>query len=238
VVVTRFGSLLRSTLCLLAAGAVALGCVVSPQPSPPEAQLSGSLIGLAPAESLVAKVIAFEGGPGAVKPPRGEVLVTNLDSADAPSRADVQPDGSFLIGVPGVVGQRFRFQVKDGDTRSQPFDLALDATGTTADAIAVQPACLTVDPPRWAALDGAGAERALTLHNDCTSAVSLAVPHLRRGLAGFTVFPASALTLAAGEKRALTVRAGDGAEVEDVLLLDVTAPAAAQRAVTLTVPDR
>lgn len=235
---TRFGSLLRSTFGLLAAGALALGCVVSPQPSPPEAQLSGSLIGLAPAESLVADVIAFEGGPGAVKPAHGVVLVTNLDSDDAPSQTDVQPDGSFLIGVPGVVGQRFRFQIKDGDTRSQPFDLGLDSTGTTADAIVAQPSCFTVDPARWAALDGAFGERALTLHNGCAGAVSIAVPHLRRGLAGFTVFPAAALTLAAGEDRALTVRAGDGAEVEDVLYLDVTAPTVAQRAVTLTVPDR
>jgi hypothetical protein len=236
--VTRFGSFLRSAFALLAAGALALGCVVSPQPSPPEAVLSGSLIGLAPAESLVAKVVAFEGKAGAVKPARGLVLVTNLDSADAPSQTDVQPDGSFLLGVPGVVGQRFRFQVKDGDTRSEPFDVQLDATGTSADALTAAAVCFTVTPSRWAALDVAGAERALTLHNGCAAQVTLAVPRLRRGLAGFTVFPASAFAIAAGDDASLTVRAGDGAEVEDVLYLDVTGPLATQRAVTLTVPDR
>jgi len=44
--------------------------------------------------------------------------------------------------------------------------------------------------------------------------------------------------IAAGGVATLTVKAGAGAESEDVLLLDVTAPAVAHRAITLTVPDR
>ncbi len=226
-------------LGLLVAG-VSAGCVVSPQPSPPvEVTLDGGLIGLRPGVELTSGVIGFEAGPGAVDPPEGVVVITNLDADDAPSMASVQKDGSFAIAVPGQPGQRFRFQAKLGSNRSTTFDIAVDASGQDFDPNAdAATACITLDPESWIALDGAGDAKSIVIRNACSGAVAIDAPHLRRGLAGFSFSPTSPIDLAAGEVATITVHAGDGPEMEDVLLLDVTAPAGARRAITLTVPDR
>lgn len=227
----------RFVLCLGFLGALAAGCGVSPQPSPPDAILDGDRIGLTPGVELVASVTGFAAEPGTVSPPRGKVLITNLDGSDAPSTTDVQPDGSFTIAVPGVAGQTYRFQVKDGDTRSQPYDLVVSSSGTTATNVELAPTCLVAKPARWAKLDGPGDALSIVLHNQCDTPVAIATPRLRRGLAGFSFSPTKPLDVAPGELATLTVHAGGAGETEDVLLLDVTAPAASRRAITLTIPD-
>jgi hypothetical protein len=217
--------------------AVAAGCVVSPQPSPPDLVLDDDRIGLHPSPALVTTVINFEAAPGAVHPAEGVVVVTNLDTTEAPSFAKVQPDGSFAIAVPGQAGQTFRFQAKSGDVRSQPADFVVGTGGEAIDKAVEGPACLALDPARWIALGGISAARSIVIHNQCSDAVSLGAPHLRRGLAGFSFTPTTPVTIAAGGVATLTVKAGAGAETEDVLLLDVTAPELSHRAITLTVPD-
>lgn len=227
----------RFVLCLGLLGALAAGCVVSPQPSPPDAILDGDRISLTPGVELVASVTGFFAEPGAVSPPKGQVLVTNLDGSDAPSVADVQPDGSFAIAVPGVSGQRYRFQVKDGDIRSQPFDLEVSSSGFTAEDLAGEATCLVLTPATWAKLDGPGDARSIVLRNKCEENVAIDAPRLRRGLAAFSFSPTKPLELGPGEMTTLTVHVGSGPESEDVLFLDVTKPDAARLAVTLTVPD-
>jgi len=216
---------------------VAAGCVVSPQPSPPDFVLDGDRIGLRPGVELVASVIGFEAGPGAVDPPEGVVVVTNLDDASAPSFAAVQADGSFAVAAPGQSGQRFRFQAKSANRRSQPFDVAVGSSGEDLSALASAAACLTLEPSLWAALDGAGDARSIVIMNQCSGPVALGAPRLRRGVAGFSFSPTGPVNLAAGAVTTITIHAGPGAEVEDVLFLDASTPTLERRAVTLTVPD-
>lgn len=230
---------LAHCLALLAVlAAAAASCVVSPQPSPPDVILDDDRIGLTPGVEGFASVIGFAAAPGTVKPAQGIVVVTNLDADDAPSVAKVQPDGSFVIAVPGVSGQTFRFQAKNGDARSQPVDIAIDSSGTKATDLSVTPSCLVLDPASWIALDGVADARSIVIQNQCTTAVAIAAPRLRRGLGGFSFSPTTPITVPAGGVATLTVHAGNGVETEDVLLLDVTAPAPTRRAITLTVPDR
>jgi hypothetical protein len=214
------------------------GCVVSPQPSPPDIVFDGDLLGLNPGVELVAAVSGFQAAPGTVSPPKGVVVVTNLDDASAPSVAEVQPDGSFAIAVPGFPGQRYRFQAKDGDARSLPFDVRLSSGGDAAARIPPEVDCLVLTPGSWLSLDGPGDVRSIVLTNQCDGAVSIAPPRLRRGLGGFSLTRRSAIQLAPGDVALITVLASTGSEPEDLLLLDVVAPVAASRAITLTVPDR
>ena len=226
-----------SRFLLWVALTTATGCVVSPQPSPPI--LEGDRIGLVQDTGISFSSVGFVAGPGTVAPARGVVIVTNLDQSDAPSIAAVAPDGSFTIAVSGVPGQRFRFQAKDGSTRSEPFDALVGASGETVAADATDPACLVVTPALWASLGGAGDTVSIALENRCTGAFTLAAPRLRRGLAGFSTAQATPIALAGSATATFTVSAGSGPEVEDVLFLDATAPASlpAIRAITLTVPD-
>lgn len=231
---TRF----LSTLCLGLLSALAASCVVSPQPSPPDVIFDGDRLGLTAAVELVSSAVGFEAQPGTVTPAEGEVLVTNLDTDDAPSTVKVRPDGSFTLAVPGIDGQTFRFQAKNGSARSEPFDVAVSLSGQGLSAAQVNPACLVLEPARWVALEGLGDARSIVLRNQCTGALSTKAPRLRRGLAGFSFSPTPPIQLGPGEQTTLTVRAGEGPEVEDVMLLDVTAPFPLRRALTLTVPDR
>ncbi|MFO0758769.1 MAG: hypothetical protein U0359_19920 [Byssovorax sp.] len=233
-------TLLRSLAPLLLglSTALAAGCVVSPQPSPPDVIFDGARLGLTPSIEALSSVVGFQAQPGTVTPAGGEVRITNLDTTDAPSIAKVEADGSFTIAVPGLPGQTFRFQAKNGDARSAPFDARVDLSGGDLSSGLTPPSCVAFDPPRWVALDGAGDARSIVLENGCASAISIAPPRLRRGLGGFSFSPTGPIEIGPAATATLTFRAGDGPEVEDVVLLDVTAPSPVRHAVTLTVPDR
>lgn len=220
---------------LAAASALALsGCAVSPQPSPPGGSLELSLVspGLTPEAAFDG--VVFRGAPGAVTPAGGVVLITNLDTADAPSVAPVNEDGSFEIAVPGSLADVFRVQLKDGDRRSEPLDLRVDGE-SFAIAVPTLDDCLFIDPASWIALDGAGDAQSLVLENNCAEPVSFLAPRLRRGLAGFGTTPTSSFVLEPGATSTLTVRSnGPSSESEDVLLLEADLTT---RAITLTLPD-
>jgi hypothetical protein len=231
------GRLLRC-LALSALMGLGVGCIVSPQPSPPfTVELTGDRISLTPGVELVGNVIGFRAAPGTVDPAEGQVVVTNLDSTDTPSIANVKSDGSFEVAVLGQPGQRFRFQAKASGARSEPFDIAVDSTGTVASELAETSPCLTIAPQKWAELDGVGDARSLVIKNTCGAPVSIDPPQLRRGRAGFTFSPTTAIDLADGETATITVVAGSASELEDVLFLDVSSPAPELRAITLTLPD-
>ncbi|MFO0554788.1 MAG: hypothetical protein U0271_40805 [Polyangiaceae bacterium] len=233
---SRLGLVFVTLVALFSAG-----CVVSPQPSPPETdpELDGDGIDVGVIPETVSEYISFDAAPGTVKPAEGVVIVTDLDTTEVPSTAVVRSDGSFSIALPGLPGHTYRFQVKQGDARSQPVDLVVDDTGTTAVLVEEDaPSCLVLDPGRYAPLDGEGDATTLLLRNDCGVPVRIAAPRLRRGQGPFVFSPTGALEIPASEVGFITVRAGgSGAETEDVLLLDVEEPVATRRAITLTIPE-
>jgi len=228
-------------LCSLFLGAlVALGsgCLVSPQPSPPfEPDLAGERIGLTEAVELAGDLIGFGAPPGTVTPGGGDVIVTNLDDSLTPSVAHVAADGSFAIAVPGHPGQRFRFQARNDGQRSEPYDLMVDANAIVATDLAAASPCLSIDPAGWVDFDVVGVGHSLVITNGCGAPVTIDPPRLRRGRAGFTFSPTNAISLQDGEVATITIIAKSAAETEDVLYLEVTAPAPELRAVTLTLPD-
>jgi hypothetical protein len=213
---------------------------VSPQPSPPvhEPILDTGLVGVSSGDPQVLRQQVFlKGEPGAVEPAEGVVVVTNLDSADAPVIAEINRDGSFLAAVDASTAQVLRIQVKQGERRSEPVDLLLagEPIEATQTMLAHLP-CLTIEPAAWVVLEAG--ERDVVVRNTCAEEVSIGAPRLRRGAGPFGVSPAEAFVVPAGESAAVTVRAdGEGVEREDVLFLEVTAPEPGRRVLTLTLPD-
>lgn len=216
-------------------------CVVSPQPSPPadEPDLDGDGIDvIGTGTEDFSELLTFEAAPGSVEPAEGVVIVTNLERSDAPSRVAVRADGSFSVALAGFPGDTVRFQVDQAGARSQPVDIAVDATGQVVDVVEDAPACLTISPARYLPLSGAGDAVSLVIDNGCDVAVELGAPRLRRGRGPFTFSPTGPLTLQPGDSGFVTVRAvGAADELEDVLFLDVLSPEPARRAITLTVPE-
>ncbi|XXT23185.1 hypothetical protein WME94_16755 [Sorangium sp. So ce429] len=216
------------------------GCVVSPQPSPPvhDPILDGGLIGVSGEISILKNQISLEGKPGAVDPAEGLLVVTNLDTTDAPVLGEVNEDGSFLVTLTASAQEVLRLQVKQSERRSTPVDLLLAGSpaGSTERVLDHLP-CLEIEPRAWVALEGGGA-RDIIVRNTCADDVSVDAPRLRREGGPFSVSPAAAFVVPAGESTLVSVRAdGGGVEREDVLFLDVTAPEPGRRALTLTLPD-
>lgn len=227
---------------LLALGLFAfVGCVVSPQPSPPIDEPSFDADGLGITETATEDsltMISFVAAPGTVDPAEGVVVVTNLETSDAPSIATVSDDGSFSIALNGLPTDVVRFQVKQGNVRSQPVDIAIDATAQGFDVIDGAPACLVVDPAKFVALSGQDDARSIILRNQCDSVVRIQPPRLRRGQGAFTFAPTGQLSIDPGAVSFVTVRVeGSAGETEDVLFLDVIEPEVSRRAITLAVPD-
>jgi hypothetical protein len=233
----RLGSRWGAILAL--ATALTGGCVVSPQPSPPlEPILDGDGIVLGMTiEGLNEGEITFEGVPGTVEPAKGLVVVTNLDTTEAPRLSEVREDGSFLVSISGLVEHSFRFQVKLDEGRSQPVDVRLSDRSTETGPARDELPCLEVEPSAWVSFLSEEETHNIVVRNGCDSDVSLDPPRLRRGRASFLVNAATAV-VSAGESAVITVRAGDGREErEDVLFLDIPGPVATRRALTLTLPD-
>jgi len=214
-------------------------CVVSPQPSPPLPELDGDgidVFGLGTEDFQ--ELLTFEAEPGTVKPAEGFVIVTNLDRDDAPSAVVVRDDGSFSVALPGFPGDTIRFQVKQGDARSEPIDLLVDPSALFSTVAEDAPECLVIDPARFVALDGSGDARSIVIDNQCETSATFAAPQLRRGQGPFTFTPTSSMQIAPGARTIITVRAtGTASESEDVLFLELIEPEATRRAITLTVPD-
>jgi hypothetical protein len=214
---------------VLLAAALGASCAVSPQPSPPS--LSGVDVEIEEGKIGITNELQVRGNAGSATPAEGVVQITNLDATGPVAVAPVAADGSFDAIVPGVRGDTLRLQHLIGRQRSEPLDVVLFVEGTGFAGNGLD--CLVSDAPPAFELD-LGATRAVTIDNRCTESVSLAAPRLRRGAAGFAVDVTTTIDLAPGESRVLRLsRPATAAENEDVLLLDVTAPAPLRRAFTL-----
>lgn len=226
-------------LAVLGALALVGGCGISPVPSPPEdaPTLDESGLSLLGVESLdQVGIISFAAAPGTVDPAEGNVIITNLSQANAPSVVSVSADGSFAVAVSAFPSHVLRFQVV-ADTRSEPLDLRVDNTGTTLTVVEPVVECLEISPARWLGLDGPTDATSIVIRNLCDVPVDLGPPQFRRGQAGFSFSPTNALSLAPSEVGFITVSAnGSAAEFEDVLLIDVLAPEVERRAITVSIP--
>lgn len=227
------------SLWLVLASQVA-GCVISPQPSPPEPSLDGDGImfdGFA--TELDSSLIKVDAAPGTVDPARGVVRVTNLATSVLPNDAPVASDGSFSIAVGALDGDTLRFQVKDGNLRSQPVDFIANVAESRLDPVAFALRdCITIAEGDWIAFQEVGGQSLVVIQNECAESVSFDAPRLRRGTSRFSVMPSAAFSVDAGESVSLAVSATQsGAEREDVLLLRPAAPEVGLFAITLTLPD-
>ena len=101
-----------------------LGCVGSPQPSPPNLSPEGVSRRSNAADIMDGILVLAD--PMTVSPAEGVVVVTNLDRLGAPVSEPVQPDGSFEIGVRGMPTDEYRLQIRSGAARSAPFDFVGD----------------------------------------------------------------------------------------------------------------
>lgn len=226
-------------LALVLLAALALGgCVVSPQPSPPNLHPEG--VTLRDPSSDVIDGIRLIGEPGTVDPAEGVVVATSLDADVPPIVEPVRDDGSFQIVVGG--SGEHRLQVRDGSARSIPFDFVIDVASLTL-APAPRPLedCLVLEPAYE--LDfgdvraGASAERQVRIENGCGSEVTLAPSRLRESAAPITTIDGE-LTLPPGGSTAITVRAaptGPGGAVEATLFVEAIAPMRDRRPLTLFV---
>ncbi len=225
--------------------AFAAGCTVSPQPSPPWEPPPDPIdppafdddrvgLGVSPeGEGLLQTLVTIVGGPGTVDPPDGVVILTNLETDDAPSIAAVTPDGGFEIVIAAQPGNVIRFQARTDEARSEPVDLLLD--GASFVPAMTDFNCLVIEPAIWLELDGEGDARSLVFRNDCQEPLTFVAPRLRRGNAGLTFSPTAPFSLDPGVSSTLTVHAVSGdTEDEDVLYLEIDSPTAGRRPVTIT----
>ncbi|MDI1434312.1 hypothetical protein [Polyangium sorediatum] len=228
----------RVLLRLLAASFALGACIVSPQPTPPEEPtLLADLI--SPGGPMdMSETVRFKGEPGAAAPPEGNVVVTNLDTADPPFVGKVAADGSFDITVPGAEMHEFRVEiVGPGGGRSNPVDLVLSPGGAT-----FQPGprplsdCLVIEPALSLAFTGAGDTETLVVRNECPDELSFLAPRLRRGTAAFGFTPTAPFVLAPGGAETITVDVGAPAgERVDVLFVETTGAVRDRRPLTLFV---
>lgn len=226
---------------LLALASAAVGCVISPQPSPPEPSLDGDGImfdGFA--SELDSNLIKIDAAPGTVDPARGVVRITNLATSALPNDVPVASDGSFSIAIDAQDGATLRFQVKDGDVRSQPIDFVANVAESRLEDVDFPLLdCITIAQGRWIDFQEVGGQSLVVISNECADAVSFDAPRLRRGTSPFSVMPSAAFTVESGESVSLAVSVfTGGSEREDVLLLKPALPAEGLFAVTLTLPDR
>ncbi|MDI1451058.1 hypothetical protein [Polyangium sp. 6x1] len=228
----------RVLLRLLAASLALGACIVSPQPTPPgEPTLLADLI--SPGGPMdMSETVRFVGEPGAVTPPEGDVVVTDLDTTELPTVLPVAADGSFDITVPGAATHEFRVEiVGPGGGRSKPVDLVLNAAAT-----AFEPGprpladCLLLDPALSVSFDGAGDTKNIVVRNECADELSFLAPRLRRGAAAFGFLPTEPFLLAPGGETTVTVDASAQAnERVDVLFLETTGAVRDRRPLTLFV---
>ena len=250
-------SLSRALLCRLALTALGLtclcmshGCGISPKPEPPDATLDGNSVSVASEPDRATpeggvSTLVVSGGPDSASPPGAIVRVYNLDSEDPPVETVVQDDGSFQVEVAGQPQDEVRVQIVTDDARSDPADFqsppetAVGGTGGTTDGGpegVYQPPggqCAVLDPPLELVVSGSGT---LQVGNQCTEAIQVDAPYLRRDFAGVSLgadltWPQS---VAPGQSLSITVTIAPGSGfAEEIFFVPVVATALERHAVTL-----
>ncbi|WP_437677855.1 hypothetical protein [Sorangium sp. So ce131] len=212
------------------------GCGVNPIPEPPSTpELLGDVVGVG-CDVCDREVIDLAGGPGSVRN-ADVVWAVNLDGTAPPEVAAVGVDGSFLLPLEASFGDEVRLQARRGESRSEPADLIV-ADGVLESAPRPLADCFHVEPELALADTAVGevSTGALRLEHGCAAplaidAITLRAPSAELSLQGGT----APVVLAPGESMDVPVEfrpSAPGAR-EEVLLIEVSSPAATRRAVTL-----
>jgi hypothetical protein len=218
---------------LVGACLAALGCGVSPQPEPPSIDLARIDF------SNVEGVTGLRGSAGAVTPGGAALTTLDLDTTAPGSSVDVDFDGAFQIAVGGAQTDVYRLQAIAAALRSEPVDVTsvqgfMAGTGLVS-APGPLASCLLLDPALELGPIAAGTTAAVTLVNHCTGVVTVGSLTLRVASPAWSVEPMTVpFDVAAGGSASFSVAyTPSGAPVDDVVFIDVTAPTAGRRAISL-----
>ena len=218
---------------ILAFALAVAGCVGTPVPQPPALDPPDATRIV---HEMVGSVPELRGEPGAAEP--GTTLwIVNLDRADDPVTAIVEPDGSFSVFVLAMAGEELRVQARDGDDRSRPLDLLVprgEIARPTEGCLALEPALeLRLADPVDVGATSAGTVR---VSNECGAEVRLDAVELRRPSSAWTVETPGPVAIPAGGATDLRVRfaPGSAGSDEEILFLRVGAPDVDRRPITLS----
>ncbi|AUX39669.1 hypothetical protein SOCE26_010640 [Sorangium cellulosum] len=212
------------------------GCGVNPIPEPPlTPELVGDVVGVGCA-ACDRETIELAGGPGSVRN-ADVVWAVNLDGTAPPEVADVGVDGSFVLSLDAFFGDEVRLQARRGEIRSEPADRIV-VEGVLESAPRPLADCFVVEPELALADTAVGevSTGALRIEHGCAAPLSIDAITLRAPSADFSLQGGTApVVLAPGEPMDLRVELRPSASGvrEEVLLIEVSSPAAARRAVTL-----
>ena len=209
------------------------GCAIKPQPEPPPEDkptidLNGVMLEFSDGEAP----IDINGVPGSVSHPNAIVRAFNLDRTDDPAQALVLEDGSFHFTIFGEMGDEVRLQVITPDTRSDPVDFILDETPTLS--VRALAHCLLLTPNLELVTSSSSS---VVVRNQCSSAVQLEVPVLRRPVDGVEVATGSWPTsLASGQSLSVPITLTNPDPFEDIVLITVSSPQYDRRPITVRTP--
>jgi hypothetical protein len=236
---SRWPGWLPSALCL--AGLLLSGCVVSPQPEPPS--IIATLLTIEGEPGTIAGdvgSVTLKGAAGAIQPGGSELSTVDLDTTDPAASITVANDGSFSLVLSGTTTDQFRLQAFSTGLRSKPVDVTR-ASALTGDGAAVLVAaplesCFLFDPPFEVGPIAASAPATVEMTNHCTDDVTVSGLSFRRGSPSFTVTPGTGpLVIPAQGTGAFTVSFAPeaGAPTEDILFVEMSAPLAGRKTLTV-----
>lgn len=231
-------------LALAACLAASTSCALRPQPEPPAAASHldpGKLLAQPSNPTAIVPESGFlRGAPGAADPPGAIVRAFNLDRPDDPAETIVRDDGSFDLELSMATGEEIRLQVHDGEARTVPVDVLIGDVDTVP-SLSIRPlaACLILTPALESDLgvppSGAFVDAGVQVSNQCDHAVDFGVPRLRRPASGLqlTALASWPPSLAPGESALVQVRYQGSSPLEEILLIEATAPLRDRRPITL-----
>jgi hypothetical protein len=223
-----------SMLLLLLSLPFAGGCVATPLPDPPSLD-PPDLEMLYVTPTSVGPSVEITGMAGTL-PADAALVGVNLDRTDAPVRVDADPDGGFSMTLLGAPGHVVRIHAERDDARSPPVDFVA-AGGTPAAFVPPLADCLDIPVALALGRVSAGSMRTVSIPiaNDCGADVRVDGIALRVPASGLSVRTTAPLTVPASGEAVVEVDVAPAAagRVEEVLLVDIAAPEAGRRAVTL-----
>jgi len=206
-----------------------LGCEGSPQPDPPNFDVSQ--VRIVPKTSSSYPLFGLA---GTISPPEGDVWLWDLDEASAPTVAPVQGDGSFGPIQIRPATTELRIQLRSGEMRSSPLDVVVvgDRLGLASRALSD---CLSI--PLEVAIGGTHAD--IVVDNRCADMITIDALTLRQGVAALRVSgPAAPFSVAANSSQSVGVELDPGVPPphEDILFVHVSAPVVDRHPVTVCEP--
>lgn len=179
--------------------------------------------------------IVISGGPGSVMPARGNVFAWPLQNNLPPVVVPVMDDGSFSLGVPALVGDLIRLQVRaEASELSPPLDILASETGSGFTRFNTALSCLRTSPQLALQLD-VGREDAVIIENFCDETVVRSRARIRESVEGITLVDDEVLELPPGAQSTIRVAFEEASASPANLLFSLREPVQELRAITLGV---